>query len=203
MKKRIITLVLSIMLALSVATGATFALFSTETEVNVAITSGKVQMFATADNFATASAEWDNDQGKYIDKPNSGLNFALGGMVDVAEGKQSIEIENMVPGDSVTFTITIKNDSSVAILYKVDISSNDSSSVLFDALEITIGTDTFSGADINSAWTTWLTSEATTKTIDVTIKLPMEAGNEYQEKTANIKYYVYGVQANANANANV
>lgn len=198
MKKRIITLVLSIMLALSVATGATFALFSTETEVNVAITSGKVQMVATADSFATASAEWDSTQGKYIYKPNSGLEFALGGKVDVATGNQSIDIINMVPGDSVTFTITIENSSNVAILYKVEISSDDSSSVLFDALEITIGTDTFSGADINSAWTTWMTSEPSTKTIDVTIRLPMDAGNEYQEKTANIKYYVYGVQANAN-----
>lgn len=198
MKKKIITLVLSLMLALSVTAGATFALFSTETEVNVAITSGKVEMFATADNFATASAQWSDTEQKYIDVSNNGLNFALGGKVDVATGNQSIDIVNMVPGDSVTFTITIENSSSVAVLYKVDISSNDASSVLFDALEITIGTDTFTGSTINSAWTTWTLTESTTKTIEVTIKLPIDAGNEYQEQTANVKYYVYGVQANAN-----
>ena len=202
MKKRLITLILSVMLALSVVSGATFALFTTETKVNVAVTSGIVELKATADDFETYSAKWDDVNDKYIDNKNAGLVFATLGEVVVASGNQSIDIINMVPGDSVKFNIYLENSSNVAIMYKVVIAPDTGSTTdLFtgaNPLEFTIGTQTYSGVEVNSAWTTWLTTEPTQKTVEVTIKLPVEAGNEYQDKVAKLTYKVIGVQANAN-----
>lgn len=202
MKKRLITLILSVMLALSVVSGATFALFTTETKVNVAVTSGIVELKATADDFETYSAKWDDVNDKYIDNKNAGLVFATLGEVVVASGNQSIDIINMVPGDSVKFNIYLENSSNVAIMYKVVIAPDTGSTTdLFtgaNPLEFTINAQTYSGVEVNSAWTTWLTTEPTQKTVEVTIKLPVEAGNEYQDKVAKLTYKVIGVQANAN-----
>ena len=52
MKKKnvIFSAVLTIALCLSLLAGATFAYFSTDSKVKIAITSGKVDVVATADN---------------------------------------------------------------------------------------------------------------------------------------------------------
>ena len=202
MKRKLLTLILSVMLALSVVTGATFALFTTESVVNIAVTSGKVKLVATADEFTTASAKWDDTANDYIDAPNPGLIFATLGEVKVDQTAQNIDIINMVPGDSVNFKISLENSSNVAILYKIVIAPVAGSATdLFTGsypLEITIGNDTYVGNEINSVWTTWLPTEPTTKIVNVSIKLPVLAGNEYQDKTAELTYKVIGVQANAN-----
>ena len=60
MKKSIVTSVLVIALCFSVIAGATFALFTSESKVNVAVTSGNVEVVATAENDALSSTIGQN-----------------------------------------------------------------------------------------------------------------------------------------------
>ena len=60
MKKSIVTSILVIALCFSVIAGATFALFTSESKVNVAVTSGNVEVVATAENDALSSTIGQN-----------------------------------------------------------------------------------------------------------------------------------------------
>ena len=114
MKKRIlITSVCSIMLCLCLITGATFALFTSESKVNVAITSGKVDVTAEADNFVLYSGKWNETTLKYDSVKQDGFTFATSGSV-VVDGN-NIKITNMVPMDKLTFDIIIKNNSNLLL----------------------------------------------------------------------------------------
>ena len=66
MKKRILlTSVCSILLCFCLITGATYALFTSESKVNVAVTTGKVDVVAVAENFKLYSGEWNEETGQY------------------------------------------------------------------------------------------------------------------------------------------
>ena len=85
MKKRaLITSILTIIMCLSLMTGATFALFTSTSEVNIAVTSANVDVRAVADDL-----EVDMYSG------TATLN-----------GNQ-ISVERMLPGDSFNFNIDI------------------------------------------------------------------------------------------------
>ena len=59
-KKTLLTSILAIVMCFSLITGATFALFTSEDKVNIAITSGKVEVTATVENFEfkTLTKDW-------------------------------------------------------------------------------------------------------------------------------------------------
>ena len=91
MKKRtLLSAILTIAMCLSLAVGATFALFTSSSEVNIAVTSANVDVRAVADDLES----------------------------DIYSGTASlrgnqITVERMVPGDSFTFDIHIVNYSDV------------------------------------------------------------------------------------------
>ena len=66
MKKRILlTSVCSILLCFCLITGATYALFTSESKVNVAVTTGKVDVEAVAENFKLYSGKWNETTSQY------------------------------------------------------------------------------------------------------------------------------------------
>ena len=183
MKKTLISAILVIALCLSVIAGSTFALFTAESGVNVAITSAKVAVKATIvkESLATTSLGVAQTAGE----------FKNGGTATF-DAKDDLVLTNVTPGDKATFTIQVENTSTVDIQYRVKWAVNGE---LYEALVATAD-----GAKIvnnTSDWALWTTADASTKTIAVSVELPYTVGNEYQDKSASVSFMVEAVQGNA------
>ena len=139
MKKRILlTSVCSILLCFCLITGATYALFTSESKVNVAVTTGKVDVVAVAENFKLYSGEWNEETGQYESVLQDGYLFATSGQV-LVEGNE-ITIDGMVPMDKLTFDIVIKNSSNVDVKYQTIFTLKESLTDvnLLDVLEVNV-----------------------------------------------------------------
>ncbi len=187
-KKTIVSSLLTIVLCLSLIAGSTYALFTSEDEVNIAITSGEVSIVATIlDGMKTYSLDEEQAPGA----------FANGGKATftVENDEKLLNLEKMTPGDKVAFTIQITNNSNVIVKYRV---TWDMEGDLAEALKVTVDDKTFEAG--TSAWETWpipASENDKVETIDVVIELPADTGNEYQEKLAKITFTVEAIQGNA------
>ena len=178
MKKRIIlSSIITMLLCFCMIGGATYALFTSETSVNIAVTSGKVKVEAGIENLELYSM--DVKQGEF---------FENGGTAVYEKGV--LTLTNVTPGDKVEFDIVVKNTSNIDIQYKVNWVVEGK---LSEVLVATANEEDLA----NVAWTKW-SKDAVEKqqTIKVVVELPVEVGNDYQEQTANIKFTVEAVQAN-------
>ena len=171
-KKIILSAVLSIVLCLSLISGATMALFTSESKVNIAVTSGKVNVVATVDS-------WE----LYSLNVAQAATFENGGTVEYKDGE--FIITNITPGDKVVATIKVANNSNVSIKYRVKF---EIAGELVDALVTSVE----SGAD---KWTS-VAPNATITDIKLSIELPIDANDDYQEKSAAAKIIVEAVQGN-------
>lgn len=180
MKKRtVLTSVLVIALCLSLIAGSTFALFTSGSEVNVAITSGKVRVLATIDR---ASITLISLNQQTLDETTWTLNG------------DTLALTNMVPGDKIAFTINVENQSNVTVNYRTLIGLTGDAELL-SGMIITVDGTTYAGGSV-SDWQT-LVPGTDIAQVQVSIELPATAGNEYQEKTLNFKFAVEAVQGNA------
>ena len=174
MKNRIIlSSILTIALCFSLIAGSTFALFTSESEVNVAVTSGKVSVVATATAPTVGST----------------LGSALG---TASVANNNITIENLVPGDFVDFNIDVVNSSTVTVKYRTVITISGDAD-LTNALVVSFGGKT--AEEASSDWATLAVGEGNAN-VAVRISLPEDAGNECQNKTCTITYVVEAVQGN-------
>ena len=191
MKKKnvIFSAVLTIALCLSLLAGATFAYFSTDSKVNIAITSGKVDVVATADNLKLYSLETINPttfEGTEVNRTENGT-FVNGGTATMNGG--NLTLDGITAGDKVTFDITVKNNSTINVKYRVLVSC-DSDDGLFNELNLKFG-------DYSSkVITIWedLTPGSEDKTMACSVELP--AKSTAQGKTCNITFAVEAVQSN-------
>lgn len=190
MKKKnvIFSAVLTIALCLSLLAGATFAYFSTDSKVNIAITSGKVDVVATADNLKLYSLETINPttfEGTEVNRTENGT-FVNGGTATMNGG--NLTLDGITAGDKVTFDITVKNNSTINVKYRVLVSC-DSDDGLFNELNIKFG-------DYSSkVITIWedLAPGSEDKTMACSVELP--AKSTAQGKTCNITFAVEAVQS--------
>ena len=186
-KKIILSSVLSIVLCLSLIAGATFALFTSEARVNIAVTSGNVKLTATLTALKTES----------LGKPMMDGAFELGGQAGIVDN--TLKISKMTPGDKATVTIDVDNDSDVAIQYCIKLVG---SGELFPALEAVATTDgaeyVVTGAESATAWVE-VTPGAEIKDIELSVLMPHTVGNEYQGKSADIAIQLVAVQGNADS----
>ena len=218
MKKRskiLLSAVLTIALCLSLIAGSTFALFTSESKVNIAVTSGKVKVTATLveDSLKLYSATTDSQDAEenpyevagtvtgtnydatYYYEPVS-PDFTNGGTAELEGAK--LTLTNVTPGDKVALDINVKNESNVAIKYRTRIDvTGETDTKLFEALEISINGDAQNKKTTISRWETWLPTATSEKVVPVTIALPINAGNEYQEKSIELTFAVEAVQGNA------
>ncbi len=182
-KKALVSSILTIALCFSVIAGATFALFTSNSEVNIAVTSGKVNLEAYIDEttLATSSLGVAQDAGK----------FAVGGTASF-DKEADLTLTNIVPGDKATFKINVKNNSTVDIMYKITWTVDNA-----DLNVLVVTSDGAALADLG--WTEWKAADAgTNKVLPVEIELPMDVmGDDYEGKEAEVTFAVEAIQANA------
>ena len=192
-KKAILSSILTIALCLSMIAGSSFALFTSKSDVNVAVTSGKVKVVATVGEIGYTST----------------LGNKLTESSATAEGN-TITISKMVPGDTITFPITIHNESDVTVNYRTVFAMVEDTG-LWEALVITVaesaptedapaimtlGLDDATATDAVATPAGTMLPGCADITLDVTITLPETAGNEYQEKGCSFAYTVEAIQGN-------
>ncbi len=206
MKKRkiIVPALLSILGCTAVIAGSTYALFTSEAKVNVAITSGKVDVTATMDALEAYSPKSISIDGTVADATNSANNendektFANGGSALLKDNE--LTLSKVTPGDKATFNITVKNNSTVKALYRIVIGCEKDDglfaglNVSFDAGDIDFAQNV-SGITSISKYVSIDPSSAD-KVIKVSVELPAAAGNAYSGKTCSISCKVEAVQGN-------
>lgn len=181
MKKKVLaSSVLTIALCLSLIAGSTFALFTSSSETNVAVTSGKVNVVATIKNVNLGSELGNN-------VPETTYNMS--------EGENEIAITGMIPGDYITFELHVQNNSTVTVNYRTVLKVMENSG-LWEGLTVTVNGDNYEGDTRVSNWET-LGAGDEPAVVYVKVLLPQTAADEYQEKTCSFAYTVEAVQGNA------
>ena len=178
MKRRVIlTALLAIVLCLCLVSGATYALFTSESKVDITVSSGKVKVTSVVENLKIYSMNEEQ-----VD------TFENGGTVDYTDGV--LKIEKMTPGDKVEFDIKVTNSSNIDIKYRLKWSVDGK---LGEALVAKANDEELK----NVYWTLW-EANATEKEFvyKVVVELPVETGNEYQEQSCEIVFLVEAIQAN-------
>ena len=186
-KKMLLTSLMSIAMLTSITVGATYALFTAESNVNIAVTSGKVSVVANIDQNSVKTKQlYDTDY-------TEGLNYTYEGVITFNE--EGLSLEKFVPGDGVKFNIVVKNESNVTAKYRTIINcTNDDG--LFDGLKVSINNGgLYDGQEVTSEWTT-LSVGSENQIVPIEIELPEGAGNQYQGKTCTISYKVEAIQGN-------
>lgn len=201
--------VMSIALCCSLIAGATFAIFTSEAAVNIAVTTGKVNVTAQVTNFSLYSPAALNADGTVKDEANAATagTFKNGGTASMHDGK--LVVAKMAPGDKVTAELTVKNNSNVSVLYRYGYSllSADGTAydadalILFEGLKFdfdgkTAKTVTDDEASVTVAYKTGYAELPESKKISVVVELPGTAGNKYQNLSLTIGFAVEAVQAN-------
>ena len=211
-KKLLKPIITSGLLALAfgaIGTGATFALFTDNAEAEINIAAGKVAMSLTPEALTTYSAEANADGdridergGKYISKLTTVQGvFTNGGTAAYADGV--FTLDKITPGDRVTFTATLANASTVNIKYRLvyvlDSTDTKLATGLVTKMDLSGTTETYAGLKtFRSEWIALAANASPEKaSFSFDIELPIDKGNEYQEKTARFSLYAEAVQGNA------
>lgn len=190
----------TIAMCASLAVGGTFALFTSESKVNVAINSGKVEIVANVENLALYSPKSIKLDGTIEDPDNAATEtaFVNGGTASITDGNV-VELYRMTPGDKATFDIVVKNNSDVTVQYQTKLEMLEGID-LFSGLIVTLEKDGVSTVyDGMTAYSNWaeLTEPGEVERTTVTIELPANAGNQYQGLTCKLAFTVNAVQGNA------
>lgn len=200
----------AIALAGALLTGATYALFTSENQTNIAVTSGKVNVEATASDLwvyspTTISTEVGN---AILDDTNAATElvegvsgqFFNGGTATLNASEGTVVLDKMTPGDKVTFKLTITNKSNVKTKYRTVIKKVDpTDDYLYSVLDFNIG------GMSPEYYSVWQTLEAPTSadgetvtTYDCKVELPTTvSGSNYMDKKCTIAINVEAIQANA------
>lgn len=187
-KKVLLSSMLTIAMSASLAVSGTYALFTSQDEVNIAVTSGTVAVTASVDE--TTIKLYSMEQlmtGK----------FENGGTAEYDATAGVFTLENVTPGDMVTFTVDVTNESNVAIVYRVHtfISGELASYLETEA--------TFNGVTgpIKKDVSDWkpVAAYGAIESIPMSIALPVEAPDEAQAKSATVSVTVEAVQGNGAA----
>ena len=194
----IVSSFMAIALCMSVVAGATFALFTSDSSVNIAITSGNVEVTATASALKVYSPKAVNETG-IADADNAvnenGGRFVNGGTATLTGSE--LKLDNMTPGDKVNFNIKVENKSSVTVKYRTRIYCGEDNG-LYAGLKysITNGTETYESMAITD-WATLTPDVREAADLACEVELPVETGNEYKNKSCKLVYQVEAVQGNA------
>lgn len=186
----VVSAILAIMLCVSLIAGATSALFTSESKVNIAVTftSGKVSVLASIDETSVQTKRLNTE---YAQGANNMFE------VSASSDDNGLTLENLVPGDAIKFNIVVKNKSTVTVQYRTIICC-ESDNGLFAGLNVNVGDkEGYNGVTFFvSAWAQ-LAVGVEDAIVPVSIELPKDAGDEYQDKTCTVSCKVEAVQGNA------
>ena len=188
-KKVLLSSIATIALCLCLIAGSTFALFTSQSKTNIAVTAGNVDVVASVENFKLYSVEAtangsivDENGGKYEYQERTDEKFANGGTA--VQNGSMINLERITPGDKISFGIEATNNSDVAIQCRYIIQCV-SGEELMEGLVVYINDDAYPVLkSYTSAWTALAVGESITDAgnIEIAIELPVTAGNKYQDK---------------------
>lgn len=184
----IITAILAIIMCASLVAGATFALFTSSSSVNIAITSANVEV--NADVKVTKTWHEDNNVEK------AGLYDTGKAEVTYENNQAKLTLSNFVPTDGVKLAVSLKNESTVKIKYRVLLLADRTvGTELLDELDIVMNGMEFRGYTLATEYVE-LEAGASINDIPVTIVFPKEA-TEGKNTTCNLAIKVDAQQGNA------
>ena len=193
-KKTLLSSILTIALCLSLIAGSTLALFTDESKVSFAVTSGKVDVFASIDESSLKTYSFDTEQpaGK----------FENNGTAVIKDGVLNLNL--MTPGDKAQVTINVDNNSNVNVQYRVVMKTEGELAPALSASANINGVD----YKMNGNTTDWqfANSGESIKDITVTVEFPAvengvlyessDSNNQYQDKKASVHLIVEATQGN-------
>ncbi len=180
----IITAILAIIMCASLAAGATFALFSSSSSVNIAVTSGNVEVTASVVGI----------QKSYVDDKGEKVNGKLfSGDATFDEGAHTVTLSNVLPKDTVEFKVQVVNGSNVAIKYRMVMSLVEDNG-LFSSLDITLNGKKFYGY---TSGTKYALLEAGQQIADIPVVISLPEGATCNNTACKLTYKVEAVQGNA------
>lgn len=181
-KSTLISAVLAIVMCVSLLAGSTFALFTSESKVNLAVTSGNVEVVASIENIEKS----------YVDENGETVSGKLfGGDATFVDG--TLSLDNIVPKDTVKFHVKIANNSSVAIKYRTVVTVVEDNG-LASSLSIDLAGYQMIGTKAASAYAK-LDAGEQPEVLPVTITLP--ESETTQGKSCKLSVSVEAVQGNA------
>ena len=196
-KKAILGSAMAIAMCASLAVGTTYALFTSESEVNIAVTSANVSVKASVTDIVTKTM--NVTQGTTEVDGKTQYMWELGGFA--SETSDGLKLNDIAPGDEISFKINIENESSISIKYRTAIRVKDDTG-LFDGLTVTFDdgkTPVVATAD--ATYTPWavMDGKGALGSVNVSIVFPYSEDdqNAYKDKSCTIVYSVEAVQGNA------
>ena len=190
-KNFIVSSILTIAMCVSMIVGSTFALFTSESKVNIAVSSGKVEVKASVENFEykTLTKDWTSVVDNTTEFDGLGGSATLVGDV--------LTLDKIVPGDAVKFDVKVTNESDVTVKYRTAVRNLSEDATLFNALEVSVNDEDFTFSKISS-WAVLDPAVSDVGTISLVIEFPETAeGQELMGKSANILVSVEAIQGNA------
>ena len=203
-KKILLSSALTIALCLGLIAGSTFALFTSSTTFSIAINSANVKLEAQIENLCLYSVV-PTEGGSIVDENGGTYNYSDPLSAFSNGGTASLEgavltLDKITPGDKVSFKITGDNGSDVAVQYRYIIECI-SGYKLMSGLVVTINETSYDAlGSYTSAWIDLAPTTAKINDVEISIELPVTAGNEYQNQDTRIRIVVEAVQGNADVN---
>ena len=197
--KIILSSILTIMLCLSLIAGSTFAIFQAESNINISVNSGKLDITAVTSDLKAYSRDEVRTVATVDGK--SVAAFANGGTATLEGGR--LDLSLITPGDRVTFLITVDVESTIAMKHNVSWKiAGDLAPYLTTSITRMEVQDDGSLVPSNSTvttdgWELWTGAEAETIVYLVEVGMDYTVGNEAQNKSASIEFMFQAVQANA------
>lgn len=202
-KRKVVLSVLTLCLLLVLLAGSSYALFSDSAKANVAVGSATVDV----------EAKIASDYKLYsLDVEQTG-KFELGGTAELDATTGELKLINIAPGDRIEFKIEVTNLSNIDILQRVRLvdttaDPHTADQCLFEGANGLVvkvnGVELTYDSASKTLSSGWSTVNPTTAPVYVTvsIELPVEAGNEYQNLNCDITIVVDAYQGNADKTAN-
>lgn len=178
----------------AVAAGTTYALFTSKTENNVTVTTGKVSISTSVDNIKLYSLSGTTGE---VEEIESTTTFTNGGSFAYDSETGAITLEKFTPGDKVEFSIKAVNESNVNIKVRNVIKTSYDNG-LFDGLIVKIDGVVYDGVTTFGEYSN-VTKDAELDKSEykISIELPVGSGNEYQGKKCELSFNLEAVQGNA------
>lgn len=200
MKKKtgvIVSSVAAIAVSASVIAGSTYALFTSESQVDISVSSANVEVSASV-------TEAELNRPVSINADTYAVTYAEKGTALSDVTGKKISLDDIQPGDKITLNLLIESKSTVNFKYRVSLVKTGGDQNLYENL--LVGIDGSYYSDYVSAWTDFSeTTEAgkpiTVMQSTVEVLMPAYLGNEYKNSSCNVALKVEAVQGNVDKTA--
>ena len=205
MKKKILaSSILTVALSASLICGATYAIFTSESQADIVVSSGKVNVTAAISDVKTYSGSWDSATGLFAGYSETDTNMVFANEGTASLNGNTLVLDRITPADKVTFKITVNNLSDIAIQYRTGVKCIGGP-ILFDTLDISIddgaSVDTIDGLGDFSDWQRLSAPTAgaatTVDELTVSIVFPEDSDATLGGLSTSIAFVVEAVQGNA------